>query len=607
MVDEGFVREQARTLVSRTAISVRPMYSSLRLSDLDGATLDAWQSTGIVFLVGSYVSTFPPTNLPTGSDTTQALWQRILRKADLDFLRTDLSDVPFEAIMQCYPDRTAIQPIIRKLFCITEPNPVHQCLVSSLRSGKSKGLITTNYDLGFDSALAGDQGIITIFDQAGFDRYRSLYTGPGIRPKPYFKIHGTAAPGGEETIVCDLEAEGWLRPWKRELLSQMIEGRTLVLIGYSGSDFDLCPELAESTRQAHTVWLQPSLGHVKANAKRVLDRTAGVVVIGDLIEFLNVLLKEDLTALPWAPRPADLDDFDPALTDEWRLEILNWIGCARLLYQSLNNVKRKGPAFRRALYGHSGRYGDVVRQLEAEPRSSPSSAEERLRQRIDLACARFIYGEHLRAWRMLNQVDQELLSLTSASEDLRTRAIEARMVVYMRAAQVARALHLTQLQRYIRGKACQPYSMALKSLQELGAWGRLEALQQNAERIGIAKSDALPLPARRGYRSLGLVSMHIITQRDWFRAGRWRLSAAKERGAIEGAAKAKAYGWHHEAWKLNWILLFRGHGKKWHYFREWLKHFRATQYPPLARVFQLFINLVPTGEERDFEDERYWH
>jgi hypothetical protein len=207
---------------------------------------------------------------------------------------------------------------------------------------------------------------------------------------------------------------------------------------------------------------------------------------------------------------------------------------------------------------------------------------------------------------MLNQVNEELLREASSSEDLRTLAIEARMIMYMRGAQVARALRLSRLLRYIQGKAGPLYSAALESLQKLGAWGRLEALQQNAERIGIAKSEALPLPTRRGYRSLGLASMHAITQRDWIRTGRWRLSPAKERDAIECAAKAAAYGWQHEAWKLNWILLFRGSGRKWHYFRPWLKHFRATQYPLLARVFQLFINIVPTGEEGDFEDERYW-
>jgi hypothetical protein len=56
------------------------------ISDLDSTTIESWRTTGIVYLVGSYISIFPPTNLPVGWDITQALWQRILRKSDLAFL-----------------------------------------------------------------------------------------------------------------------------------------------------------------------------------------------------------------------------------------------------------------------------------------------------------------------------------------------------------------------------------------------------------------------------------------------------------------------------------------------------------------------------------------
>jgi hypothetical protein len=99
----------------------------------------------------------------------------------------------------------------------------------------------------------------------------------------------------------------------------------------------------------------------------------------------------------------------------------------------------------------------------------------------------------------------------------------------------------------------------------------------------------------------------MITIRDWIRTGRWRFSQEKKLQALKCLAKAEQYGWNHEAWKLNWMLLFRGSGKKWHYFRAWWKHFWVTQYLILSRVFQLFVNLVPTGDDREFEDDRYWH
>jgi hypothetical protein len=568
-------------------------------------TIENWRAAGIVFLVGSYISNFPPTNLATGWEISQALWHKILRSSDLSFLGEDLNDIPFEAIMQCYPNRSLIRPIIQKLFCEMKANAVHHCLFSALQSGKAESLITTNYDLAFDSLTAGEPGIVTVFDSPSFDKYRRLRSAPSFSPKVYFKIHGTAAPGAEETIVCDLEAEGWLDAWKRDLLLEVTSDRTLVVIGYSGRDFDICPELASYTKQAHTVWLQPHRGALQPNARRVLTERQGVLVEGDLIDFLRVLLDEDLTVLAPSPQLVHLNYFDPALTDEWRLQILNWIACPTLLSESFSKLKDR-PVLRRALFGHSGRYRDAVREFESELRPLPDSRDERLRRTIDLVSARFIYGQHVRAWLMLNRVDKRLLDYKSAPKDLRARAIETRMIMYMRAAQVARALRLKPLLRYIQGKASPRYDDAMKMLQDLGAWGRLEALQQNAERIGVATLRGLPLPSRWGYRCLGLVSMDAITKRDWIRSGRWRLSPEKEREALKCIAKAKQYGWHHEAWKLNWIMFLRGTGNRIQYFRAWKEYFRATQYPPLARILQLLLNLVPVGPERNFEDRHYW-
>jgi hypothetical protein len=587
-------------------------YSCIAISDLDDATIEMWRAPGIVYLVGSYISTFPPTNLPAGWNITQALWQRILRKSDLAFLGkdrddipNDLDDIPFEAIMHCYPNRSAIRPIIRRLFCERQPNPIHHCLFSSLKSGLAKGLVTTNYDLAFDTLAEGDPDVVTICDPRTFEHYRNLHSGSSSTPKAYFKIHGTAAPSAEATIVCDLQAEGWLDQWKRDLLLEMTRDQTLIIIGYSGRDFDICPELVNYTKQAHTVWLQPHRGALQPNAQRVLGEKRGVVVEGDLLDFLRILLDPDLTVSAPSPQTVHLDDFDPALTGEWRLQILNWIACPTLLYESFSELGDK-PALRQSLLAHCGLYRDAVRELESEVARSQSSPDERLRRMIDLCCARVIYGQHLKAWTMLNRIDKELLDQASATDDLRAAATEARMIMYMRAAQIARALRLTPILRYIQGKAGPLYRQARKILQESGAWGRLEALQQNAERIGIATADGLALPARRGYRSLGLVSMDVIMKRDWIRSGHWRLNPEKERLALEIIAKAEHYGWHHEAWKLNWILLFRGTGNKMQYLRSWRKHFGATQYPLFARLLQLFLNLVPTGPEHAFEEDRYW-
>jgi hypothetical protein len=236
-------------------------------------------------------------------------------------------------------------------------------------------------------------------------------------------------------------------------------------------------------------------------------------------------------------------------------------------------------AIRQSLYAGCGQYRDTIRECEHEVAASPS---EGIRQALGLVSARFIYGQHTRAWRALNRLEKDIATHSALPDELRALPIEVRMIMYMRTAQVARALQIAARSRYIQRKAEPAYQQARAILQHAGAWGRLEALQQSAERIGIAAPDGLPLPARRGYRS-GLVSMDIIMRRDWIRSGHWRLNAEEQKMALECIAKAESFGWHHNAWKLNWIMLWRGTGKKKQYFREWRKHFRKTQYPPACQ------------------------
>ncbi|HJT71552.1 MAG TPA: SIR2 family protein [Terriglobales bacterium] len=580
-------------------------YSCIDVSDLNQTTIEDWRAAGIVYLVGSYVSIFPPTNLPPGWQISQALWQKILRKSDSTFLGRDLDDIPFEAITQCYPQRNTIRSIIHKMFCEEQPNNIHRCLFSSLKTGMASSLITTNYDLAFDSLAERDPECATIFDQITFDRYCQARSPAGASSYVYFKIHGTAAPGAEQTIVCDLEAEGWPAQWKRDLLFEITKDRSLIVLGYSGRDFDICPELANYTQQARTIWLHSPHGALQANARRVLTRKGGIVVVGDLIDFLRRLVDPYLVVPTPAPKAVRLDGFDLACMNDWRLNLLNWIACSKLLFESFPDLADK-PELRRALYGHCGRYRDAIDELAAELNAKTFSATEKLERTIQLASARFIYGQHLRAWAALNRVDKGFLSQPSSSDDLRSLVMETRMVMYMRAAQVARIFRLMPVLRHIHRRAQPLYVQARRILQNLGSWGRLEALQQNAERIGIATPDGLPMPARRGYRSLGLLSMDVIMKRDWIRSGNWHLNPDKQREAKEYIAKAEQDGWHHEAWKLNWIMLWRGTGDKATYFREWRKHFRATQYPLFAKLLQLFLNLFPTGPEHTFDEEDYW-
>lgn len=79
-------------------------YRITQVSDC-GSELETLRQRGFVCLAGSLVSTYIPTNLPIGTHITEGLWSLIFGDCWPLWLKRDFSLLPFEALMQCYPDR----------------------------------------------------------------------------------------------------------------------------------------------------------------------------------------------------------------------------------------------------------------------------------------------------------------------------------------------------------------------------------------------------------------------------------------------------------------------------------------------------------------------
>jgi len=278
-----------------------------------------------VVLVGSFVSVYPPTSLPFGMAVCAGLWDFIFGAGWPEWLKADFGRLPFESLMECYPDRGAVPRIVCGIFGSDVSNPVHQALARALQSGTLSSIITTNYDRALEACRNSESAFLPVTTEADFNSLHEE-TLPAC-----YKIHGTAAEGLEGTLVCFLGREGRLQGWKRKLLLSLLTDRTLVVIGYSGRDFDICPELADADIPLDIVWLQRNRRPPQANAVRALDRRKGTLVIGDLLDFLRAVLGSPITAdnparQPWDPRPY----FDARLVPQWQRNILDWMACATL-------------------------------------------------------------------------------------------------------------------------------------------------------------------------------------------------------------------------------------------------------------------------------------
>lgn len=246
-----------------------------------------FKSRGIVLFVGSAISQWSPTSIPIGSKLSAEIasilsglfsTQKRVRKAE-EYIK----NIPFEYLCERCPNPKKLRRLLPSIFYPAKYNKVHQVITRLIRNGIVGFLITTNYDTCLELAIgAGKLNVIT--------RRRDIKA-IDKRKKILFKIHGSASPGLENTMVYRLSREGELPKWKSELLQRSIAGRTLLVMGYSGSDFEITPQLA-LTKPLGTYWItrhnpnrQPI--HITNNANQVLDINNGVYLKGDLLQFLE--------------------------------------------------------------------------------------------------------------------------------------------------------------------------------------------------------------------------------------------------------------------------------------------------------------------------------
>src|SRR5947209_4075560 len=396
---------------------------------------------GIVAFLGSGISIWYPSNMPNGQRITDAFASVIAfhtispRSMVLDRIRNSA----FEHIMERYPKPEILQPTVARAFYPTLPNPVHEAFAHLLNEGVIEHIITTNYDVGLEAACAAicsPAKLPQIITTEG-----DLSTSTTTRPV-LFKIHGCASPGNEKSIVLTLGGEGEMPDWKRQLLGSLINGKHLLICGYSGLDFEISPELTRLTPLT-TIWnsFQDPMADenaLTANARRVLTANNGTLLVGDM----NRMLKE-LTSLDWKEQfskvsPDFVSELVKALDtwelDKWRVWVLNGLSCAldgvqiarRMYITSGASRERKLDsllALAEPLF-HSGRYkqaGKAYREA-AKLASDIKDWGKLVKAEIGIVESDRVAGHWLRARHRIKRISQILLRQARPEERERTKS-----------------------------------------------------------------------------------------------------------------------------------------------------------------------------------------
>jgi hypothetical protein len=255
-----------------------------------------------VVLIGSGVSIWQPTNLPTGKDFVDQLFKLIfpesflLNNTETRYIMEDyfkgnydknIPGLPFEVLFEGCPNQKKVLHVIKHMFSTNNYNPIHKVLVEHFLSCGFSAIITTNYDICLDAILKSAYAISQVSRIVTQDDITS-------NEKIYFKIHGTADDVKGETLVFSLSQESRLPEWKRALLYKLLNQRSLLIIGYSGSDFEICPELF--FMPVKEIFWNIKNDNISLNARRLAQHKTVYFLKGDMRDLLSDITDTDVKA-----------------------------------------------------------------------------------------------------------------------------------------------------------------------------------------------------------------------------------------------------------------------------------------------------------------------
>ncbi|TXT39861.1 MAG: hypothetical protein FD135_1828 [Comamonadaceae bacterium] len=247
------------------------------------------------FLFGAGASMPVPTRIPT----VFTFYDRLMHIAEIraeivavlwEKIRTIRPQPRFEVFINQFQQiDTALK--FADIFSVQSFNSIHAFISRAINRGAVG--ITTNFDECVEQSGLGEELVVAYDgrDLAGPDNRSALY-----------KPHGTISLNRQHLVVTDEALSrtnngfALLPNWRATLLNA-INGRTLVVIGYSGSDdFDITPILASSNPE-RVIWIQHDRSKVAHGngdgiCERIREALVGkqvVAIKGDFEDFVHRL------------------------------------------------------------------------------------------------------------------------------------------------------------------------------------------------------------------------------------------------------------------------------------------------------------------------------
>ncbi|MFX1388458.1 MAG: tetratricopeptide repeat protein [Promethearchaeota archaeon] len=231
------------------------------------------------FLVGAGISMDPPSNMPSAMQIVRGLLELCAPEDEYDKISM-MDMLRFELVVEKIKDVFDEElRFLDYLDIVKEPNFIHLFLSNVITRGNY--VVTTNFDYLIEQGLVKildenwHQDIIPVITKEDFIIYQDPKSLVSSNKYPIYKIHGSkrniiTGSKTSESLVTTMSALGKdraegetfaIEPYKKPAIFNLMRERTLVVMGYSGSDdFDIGPTLKELPFLNRLIWIEHSQG-----------------------------------------------------------------------------------------------------------------------------------------------------------------------------------------------------------------------------------------------------------------------------------------------------------------------------------------------------------
>lgn len=533
------------------------------------------QANTPVVLLGSAVSIWAPGGVPNGMVVTTRILDEILGNSPkLPAVGRHevehLSHVGFEQLMECSPLRDSIRDLIAASYSGVVPNALHIALARALVRGKIHAIITTNYDDGIENALRsiGQEQCVEVIVGNSPDSSMDGFRSGGV----LWKVHGcSTAP---QTLIYSRSQEGRLSVGASRLLNELVQARPVVALGYSGFDFEITPQLAESAA-ASILWCEKpgkNENDLTSGARKLLATKPSQLFWLDISDSIRVV-SGSIDPAPTLTFKVDnslwdkfLEELRPEERFEWRLNLLEAAGLPNAIVASVPLLSQLGGRLKErhnadrllsAAYFAGGAYRQSYDLAESVFSDVGATVLDRVDAGFRMVNALRCQRRQLRAWQALDHLDDFLKK--SISDQNRLNAFRSRLRRYRFAVLdgvPGKSVWFSLPGCHAKQAGFEHLEQNLNFSARIGAWEDVRyALRwarrwRNTRKL-VEDAEYFPAVPEDASRQLGLFAFDIV-------AARQKGDPIDEFKAINAMWSSCNVGYWPEAWKLGYSLKKNG-------------------------------------------------